>query len=207
MDDIDKDKYHFYIGNIFNDDKQIKILKYIQKKLIKRYKLKEYHWNNKFSFNLIYLGYLDQNTAKKYMDNIIVYLLKAISEKFYSIECKYTGYKLEYDKSFYKISLNINDENNYLENIIIPYLHENGIVPIYENKKNMLNPSIDLIYYKKSSIIDNKKNSIKITFPEESFKIDHISLIKGNSLRVRSGTPSQHNQLNLEEIYTFPLKN
>jgi hypothetical protein len=32
------------------------------------------------------------------MDNIIVNLLKAISEKFNNLECSYTGYKIEYDK-------------------------------------------------------------------------------------------------------------
>ena len=37
--------------------------------------------------------------------------------------------------------------------------------------------------------------------PLEKFKIDHLSLIKGKSVKVRSGTPSLHDQLNLEEIY------
>jgi hypothetical protein len=206
--EFNKDKYHFFIGNIFNNENQLRLLKNIQKKLIKKYKLKNYHWNSKYCSNLIYLGYLDQNTAAKYMDNIIVNLLKAVSEKFNNLECEYTGYKIEYDKSFYKISLKINDINNYLENIIVPYLHQNAILPIYEKKKNILKPSIDLVYYKDSSKISGKKNDIKIMVPTEKFTIDHISLIRGNSVRVRSGTPSLHNQMNLEEIYkySFPLK-
>lgn len=199
---FNEDKYHFFIGNIFNNNNQIKLLKNIQRKLIKKYKLKNYHWNNKFCSNLIYLGYLDQNTAYKYMDNIIVNLLKAVTDKFNNLECKYTGYKLEYDKSFYKISLKINDDNNYLENIIVPYLYQNGILPVYEKKKNILKPSIDLVYYKNSSKI-NGKDAIKIMVPTEKFKIDHLSLIRGNSIRVRSGTPSLHDQMSLEEVYKY----
>jgi len=203
-----KDKHHYFIGNIFNDDNQIKKLKNIQKKLIKKYKLKNYHWNNRFCSNLIYLGYLDEYTAYKYMDNIIVNLLEALTERFSVLECQYTGYKLEYDKSYYKISLKINDVNDYLHNIIVPYLHQNGILPIYEKRKNILKPTIDLIYYKESRVIGDKKDAIKIMVPIEKFKIDHISLIRGSSLKIRSGTPSLHNQMSLEEIhkYTFPLK-
>jgi len=132
-----QDKHHFYIGNIFSDEDQLNVLKNIQRKLIKKYKLRNYHWNNKYSSNLIYLGYLHERVAYKYMENIISYLLKAISEKFNHLECIYTGYKLEYDKSFYKISLKFNDVNNYLEKIIVPYLHNNAILPVYEKKKNI----------------------------------------------------------------------
>jgi hypothetical protein len=203
------EKHHYFIGNIFNDEEQVKLLRHVQKKLRKKYKLQECHWNSQFSTNLIYLGYLNTETAYKYMDNILFYLMKAICKKFGNLQCSYTSYNLEYDKSFYKISLRINDENNYLENIIVPYLHQMGIMPIYDKKKNSTKPAIDLIYYKKSNILDNKKDSIRISVPTEKFTINHISLIKGSTLRIRSGTPSVHNQLNLEEIhrYTLPLGN
>jgi len=202
-----QDKHHFYIGNIFSDEAQLNVLKNIQRKLIKKYKLKNYHYNNKYSSNLIYLGYLDEHVAYKYMESIISNLLKAISEKFNYLECIYTGYKLEYDKSFYKISLKFNDVNNYLEKIIVPYLHNNAIIPVYEKRKNIMKPSIDLIYYKDSSKIDGKNDDINILLPEDKFIIDHISLIKGSPIRVRSGTPSIHNQMTLEEVYkySFPL--
>jgi len=202
-----QDKHHFYIGNIFSNEEQIKVLKNIQRKLIKKYKLRNYHWNNKYATNLIYLGYLDEKVAYKYMENIISYLLTAISEKFNHLECVYTGYKLEYDKSYYKFSLKFNDVNNYLEKIIVPYLHNNAISPVYEKRKNILKPSIDLIYYKDSPKIDGKKDDIKILLPDDKFIIDHISLIKGSPIRIRSGTPSIHNQMNIEEVYkySFPL--
>lgn len=208
MEDINnfnKDKHHFFIGNIFNNDNQVRLLKKIQKKLIKKYKLKNYHWNNKFSSNLIYIGFLDEKTAYKYMDNIIVNLLKAITEKINPLQCEYLEYKIDYDKSYYKISLKIDDNHNYLQNIIIPYLHENAIIPIYE-KKTMLKPCIDLIYYKKSDKIGNKKDAIKIMVPTEKFNIDHISLIKGTSSIVRSGTPSLHDQMSLEEVYKYSFQ-
>jgi hypothetical protein len=70
-----------------------------------------------------------------------------------------------------------------------------------------MKPSIDLIYYKESSKIDGKNDDINILLPEDKFIIDHISLIKGSPIRVRSGTPSIHNQMTLEEVYkySFPL--
>ena len=52
-----KDKYHFYIGNILTDEQQIRLLKTIRKNLRKKYKLKNFHWSHPFATNLIYLGY------------------------------------------------------------------------------------------------------------------------------------------------------
>lgn len=200
------DKFHFFIGNIFNNEEQIQLLKNIQKKIRKKYGLKEPHWNNKFFTNLIYIGYFNNKTASLYMENIISPLLNAISSNFDVLECNYTNFKIDYDKTFYKISLKFNDINNYLENIIIPYLHENAILPIYD-KKYILKPSIDLIYYKDSYKLLNKDH-LNIEIPKDKFYIDHISLIKGTPVKYRVGTPSLHDQMILEEVskYTFPLK-
>lgn len=202
------DKFHFFIGNIFHDEEQINILRKIQKKLRKKYFLKQAHWNTKFFTNMIYLGYFNNDTAIEYMENSIKPLLIAIGLKFSKFNCKYTGYKIENDKSFYKISLNFMDEQNYLENIILPYLYENGILPIYNKKKSNLKPAIELIYYKSSAKL-NMKQEINSLVPEQQFNIDHISLIRGIPIRYRVGTPSVHDQMNLEEIsrYTFPLAN
>jgi hypothetical protein len=65
------DKFHFFIGNIFDDIEQIKLLINLRKKLRNKYKLKYPHWNNRFYTNLIYLGYFDMHTANLYMDSII----------------------------------------------------------------------------------------------------------------------------------------
>lgn len=209
MDKIltNNDKYHFFIGNIFDSEEQITLLKHIQKKLKKKYILKNYHVNNAFFSNMIYLGYFNIEMANLYMNNIVSHLLNAISKKFNELECKYTGYKLEYDKSYYKISLKFTDKDNFLENIIIPYLHNNAILPIYDKKTNIKKPSIDLIYYKSSVYLGDKKDEIRIQVPEKNFKINHISLIKATTTRVRTGTPSLHDQMNLVEVnrYHYPL--
>ena len=89
--DFNKDKYHYFIGNIFNNFEQINVLKKIRKILKKKYYLKDYHWNNLFSTNLIYLGYLDQNTANIYMQNIISKLLSVLSNELNPLKCNYTG--------------------------------------------------------------------------------------------------------------------
>jgi hypothetical protein len=70
-----------------------------------------------------------------------------------------------------------------------------------------LKPYIDLIYYTSSPKIKTK-DDIKIQIPIDCFKIDHISLIRGIPVKYRAGTPSIHDEMNLEEVrtYTFPLK-
>lgn len=215
MQHSNNEKNHFFIGNIFNDENQIRLLRNIQKKLKKKYGLKNYHWNNVLFSDMIYLGYFTTEVAQIYMDEIISHLLKAISERFSNLNCLYSGFKLDYDKSYYRISLKFTDTNNYLESIIIPYLHQNAILPVFPSRKDIKKPSIDLIYFKNSYVLSKKKDlqemkdSIKIQFPTDAFKIDHISLIKGSATRSRSGTPSTHNQMSLVEIsrYNFPLKN
>jgi len=203
-----KQKYHFYIGNIFGDYIQKNLLKNIQKKLKKKYNLKDYHINHNLFGNLLYLGYFDNETASKYMNNIISNLLLAISNRFNVLKCKYTGYKIIFDKSYYKIVLNFTDSNNFLDKIIMPYLYENGIKAIYERKRTLFKPSVDLIYYKKSYILEQRGGEILIQVPPQEFVIDHLSLIKGIPVKSRIGTPSTHDQMYLEEVqhYKFPLK-
>ena len=215
MQNSNNEKNHFFIGNIFNDENQIRLLRNIQRKLKKKYGLKNYHWNNVLFSDMIYLGYFTTEVAQIYMDEIISHLLKAISERFSTLKCSYTGFKLDYDKSYYNISLKFTDTNNYLESIIIPYLHQNAILPVFPSRRAIKKPAIDLIYFKNSYVLSKKKDlqemkdSIKIQLPTDTFKIDHISLIKGSTTRTRSGTPSTHNQMSLVEIsrYNFPLKN
>jgi hypothetical protein len=203
--DRHNDRHHFFIGNILENE-DVNVLKRIQKKLITRYELKKYHINSNFFVNFIYLGYLNDNTAKKYMDNIITSLLNAVSTRFKTFNCNYIEYKLNFDKKFYKISLSINDDDNYLEKIIIPYLNENAILPIYNKKRNDFNPTIDLIYYKNSKI--TKKDDIKIIVPTENIKINNICLIKGNPTQGRVGYPSLHDQMFFQVVkkYVFPLE-
>jgi hypothetical protein len=200
------EKNHFFIGNIFNDINQIKLLKIIQKKLKNKYALRNYHFNNKIYANLIYIGYLDINIAKLLMNNIFNSLLTAISNNIQILNCSYTNFKLSFDKSYYKISLNFTDTNNLLKNIIIPFLMQQGIQLIYPNRKKINLPIIDLIYFKNSNILKNKENKINISLPTNSFNIDNISLIKGSSVRVKTGLPSIHDQMNLEEVIRYNLK-
>ena len=198
------DKHHYFIGNIFDDENQIRVLRKVSKKLKQKYNLKDIHWNNKYFTNMIYLGYLDNKVINLYMEKINP-LLESISKKISSISCNYNGYKLEFDKSYYKISLKINDESNVLEKIVT-YLYQEAILPVY-NKKQLLKPSIELLYYKNSQKLKNK-NDIKIQLPIQEFKINNISLIKGTSIRSRSGTPSLHDQMSLEEVrkYNYNLE-
>ena len=91
---INKDKYHYFIGNIFRNDNQIKTLKKLQYKLKNKYLLEDCHWNNYFSSNLIYLGYFDNRTVNQYMNNIVSNLMVALSNKISTLICKYTNFRI-----------------------------------------------------------------------------------------------------------------
>jgi len=198
-----KERSHYFIGNVLNDKNLIIKLKNLNQQLRIKYKLQESHVNNLITTNLIYLGYFDIETAQVYMNDIFQYLLKSITSKFAPLECNITNFNIDRDSSFFKIMLQYKDTNNYLEKIIIPYLHQNGIVPVLGNKRYNRRGSIDCVFFKDSNIIKSKKFRIMTDFPKETFEINNLCLIKGTPTKIRSGTPSIHDQLSYEVIKEY----
>ena len=143
-----KERSHYFIGNLLNNKNLIIKLKNLNQQLRTKYKLQESHVNNLITTNLIYLGYFDIETAQVYMNDIFQYLLKSITSKFAPLECNITNFNIDRDSSFFKIMLQYKDTNNYLEKIIIPYLHQNGIVPVLGNKRYNRRGSIDCVFFK-----------------------------------------------------------
>ena len=198
-----KERSHYFIGNVLNDKNLIIKLKNLNQQLRTKYKLQESHVNNLITTNLIYLGYFDIETAQVYMNDIFQYLLKSVTSKFAPLECNITNFNIDRDSSFFKIMLQYKDTNNYLEKIIIPYLYQNGIVPVLGNKRYNRRGSIDCVFFKDSNIIKSKKFRIMTDFPKETFVINNLCLIKGTPTKIRSGTPSIHDQLSYEVIKEY----
>jgi hypothetical protein len=198
-----KERSHYFIGNVLNDKNLIIKLKNLNQQLRIKYKLQESHVNNLITTNLIYLGYFDIETAQVYMNDIFQYLLKSVTSKFAPLECNITNFNIDRDSSFFKIMLQYKDTNNYLEKIIIPYLYQNGIVPVLGNKRYNRRGSIDCVFFKDSNIIKSKKFRIMTDFPKKTFVINNLCLIKGTPTKIRSGTPSIHDQLSYEVIKEY----
>jgi hypothetical protein len=192
-----KDKYHFFIGNFIKDHVQISILKDLKKKLRYQYKIdSRTSYDNFFlCFKNIYIGYMTNKEADYYMNNILSYLLNTIKQNIKKLTCHYTRFKLKYVKNHIRISLEYEDENNLLSNIIIPYINKKGIEPVYDRKIENSKPSIELIYMKPNQLIPNIHTEINIKVPTETFVIDKLTLIRGGLTKLRSGTPSKHDQL------------
>ena len=76
---INDSKSHYFIGNVLKNDTFIEKIKLVRKKLINKYKMKELHYPNLVSTNLIYLGYFNISVAKLYMEKIISYLCKSVT--------------------------------------------------------------------------------------------------------------------------------
>jgi len=202
-----KDKYHFFIGNFIKDHVQISILKDLKKKLRAQYKI-DYasSYDNFFlCFKNIYIGYMTNKDADVYMRNILSPLLNTIKNNIGKLNCHYTRFKLKYVKNYIRISLEYEDENNILSNVIIPYINKNGVEPVYDRKIENSKPSIELIYMKPNQLIPNTQAEISINVPTETFVIDKLSLIRGGLTKLRSGTPSKHDQLIFNNVrhYSF----
>lgn len=211
---FNKKKYHFFIGNVFTNPSDYKLINKILHNLRlpkdPSKKLKKLHWNNRFFTNLIYIGFLEERIAKEYMDNIFNNLLEELVSRIGILECKYNDFIIKSDGSYNRVSIRFNDLQNILEKIIVPYLHKNGILPIYPNKKYILKPTIDIFHYKDNVTIDEQTiDEIKKLLNNESFKMDHISLIKGDPIDIRAGTASIHDRMNIEEVdgYRFNFRN
>ena len=204
---INNEKSHYFIGSVIEDKKIINKLKKIIKKLRKKYSLKESHTNKgNFITNLIYLGYFDYETAKLYMEDILKFLLTAVTQKFCELECKFNNYYINNDKSFFNISLQLANENQFFEKKIIPFLQSKGVENITGKKIIYRKPTINLIYFKDSPIIKSRKFRINLDLPDDILKIDNMCLVKGTPVKLRSGNPSLHDQMILEPINEYKYK-
>jgi len=199
-----KDKFHFFIGNFTKDYTQISILKELKKKLRSQYRIdsKTSYDNYMVCFKNVYIGYLTNKEADLYMNNILSYLLNTIKKNIKKLTCHYTKFKLKSVKSnsIIRISLEYEDENNLLSNVIIPYINKNGIETIYDRKIENSKPSIELIYMTPNEFIPNAQTEINISVPTETFVINKLSLIRGVLNKIRSGTPSKHDQLSFNNV-------
>ena len=206
-----KDKYHFFIGNFIKDYVQISILKELKKTLRSQYRIdKDKSYDNFFlCFKINYIGYMTNKEADYYMNNILSYLLNTIKKNIKKLVCHYTKFKLKSVKDHsIRISLEYEDENNLLSNVIIPYINKKGVEPIYDRKIEKSKPSIELIYMEPNDFIPNIQTEINIKVPTETFVIDKLTLIRGGITKLRSGTPSKHDQLIFNNVrhYSFNLK-
>jgi hypothetical protein len=203
-----KYRQHYFIGAVFNNREQIqdlvRVKKTIKGKLKSKYELDQhgYHSNFKFSTNLVYLGYLEENIAEKYMENIFDSLLKELTQNIQELECQYTDFTISNDNSFYRISIDFKDTEDKLNQVILPYLNQEGIKPIYPNR-TIEKPKIELLYVNKKKVSYFEKRNFYTKLPSNSFKLDYLTLIKGIPTVSRSGSASVHDQMNLEEVEKY----
>lgn len=203
-----KVRQHYFIGAVFNNQQQIQNLvrtkKTIKNKLKFKYQVNQhgYHSNYKFSTNLIYLGYLEEDVATSYMENIFNKLLTQLTNNITELECEYTHFTVSSDNTYYKVSLEFKDVEDKLNKVILPYLYQEGVKPIYPNRI-MQKPKIELLYVNKAGISYFEKRNFFMKPPNNKFNLDYLTLIKGIPVVARAGTPSVHDQMNLEEIEKY----
>jgi hypothetical protein len=199
-----KDKYHFFIGNYTKDFKMIGILNELKKNLKKKYGIKDNSYSNyHICFKFLYIGYMTNEEAYYYMNNIISILLISLAKNIRKLVCSFTKFKVDHVKDYLRVSLEYKDEDDIISNIIIPYIHKYGLLPIYNKKSIDIKPKIELLYTKASMKLKDTSAEINMRIPQETFDMNSISLIRGTVIKTRSGTPSQHDNMNFEEVKNY----
>ncbi len=202
-------KRHYFIGYVFNQKDVIDALMNVQRQLIKDYKLRDYYlnFNNKFMSRFIYLGYLTPEVANKYMENMVSPVCNQLSKKMKPLKCRFTKIKPKFDKPVNWFSVFFEDENNYIKNVIIPFLDKEVIKPIFPKRYTNYQPLVDVIHFKGNSGITRGKN-ITVPVPHIQFTMDHISLISAKPTQTKMGYQAIHDNLSYEEEhkYYFPFQ-
>ncbi len=215
---LETGKRHYFIGNIIQDREQVEGLVKLQNNLISKYRIKKFYknWDNKFVSRYVYLGYLRPEVAQKFMEVSVKGLMESVINKFPVLTCNYTKLKFFYNKTKNEsggtknwITIFYDDENNYLKDLIIPFLERYSVRELPEPIKVKMSyqPMIDLIHFKKFMGLTKGKN-IDYPLPQQSFKINHISLISAKPVQSKVGYQSIHDQLSYDEEakYTFNFK-
>ncbi len=204
----DSTKRHYFIGYVFNQKDVIDALINVQTQLQKEYKLKDYYlnFNNKFMTRFIYLGYLTPEVANKYMENMVSPVCNQLVKKIKPLKCRFTKIKPKFDKPVNWFSIFFEDENNFIKNVIIPFLDKEVIKPIFPKRYTNYQPLVDIIHFKGNTGITRGKN-ITVPVPHIQFTMDHISLISAKPTQSKLGYQSIHDNLSYEEEnkYYFPF--
>ena len=180
--------------------------------------------NNVYS-PYLYLGYFNENIENK-LKHLLVPQLFALAEKFAPMRCPLKNYSLNGQSRRYKyLALTYESPNNYLEDIIIPYLkkyldeitgtevvYENvPMVPLFRLKNKLIEEFIRKNPHTKN---DGKTIFTDIKMPQVSFNrntkqkyidIDSLDLLRATPVTVKKGKKSFNEALHIDSILSIPL--
>ena len=217
--------HHYFIGKRLKKSEASKLRDVQQDIMGKNELLESSEKINNIYSPYIYLGYFNENIEGK-LKQLLVPLLFAVAEKFGPMRCPIKNFSLTGQSKKYKyVSLTYETPNDYLENIIIPYLKSyldeyTGLNLMYENI-----PMIPLFRLKKHKIDGflktnpHTKNRNKIVFPNfklpglafnsktksKYIDIDSLDLLRATPLTVKKGKKSFNEQLHIDSVMSIPL--
>jgi hypothetical protein len=160
---------------MFNDIENVRVLKNIQKKLKKKFKLRNNHSYGRLFANFLYLGYFEEKYADMYMTKRFNYLLQNIADKFKELECNYTEFKIEYDKGIIGndgtrgcfVGVKIKNSNDDEEDLIINKLYPALDTKEKDNEIKLLKQKLEELEF----LLKDKDEEIKrLSKPKEEIK-------------------------------------
>jgi len=217
--------HHYFIGKRLKKSEAMKIRDVQQEIMNKNEILEPMDKINNIYSPFIYLGYFNENIENK-LKQLLVPELFAVAEKFGPMRCPLKNFSLTGQSKNYKyVGLTFETPNNYLENIIIPYLksyldeytgtnltYEHiPMIPLYRLRKNKLGEFIKSNPHTKNG---NKTIFTNFKMPalpynsktkERYIDLDSIDLLRATPVVVKKGKKSFNEQMHIDSVLTIPL--
>ena len=204
---INSSKSHYFIGTKL-DDLSSKNLRSLQKWLKRVFKSPKTKYDYTFHSRFIYLGYLTDSTASKFIHYLNPYL-QAISSSISNLCVKYTRVVVCSKKNSDYLDIAVEYENDILEKTVIPYLND-AVRPILRDfLNNNFIPVINLLSIpkKKFNYKYVKERLSTARLPKtNTFFINKIDVLKGTLKEIRVGQPSQYDEMLLDVSNNYPLQ-
>ena len=217
--------HHYIIGKRLNKNDAMKIRDVQQEIQNKNEFLEPQDKINNIYSPFLYLGYFNENIENK-LKLLVLPELFAIAEKFGPMRCPLSNYSLTGQSKRYKyLGLTYKSPENYLEDIIIPYLksymdkytnsnltYENiPMIPLYRlNHKKK-----DEFFKTNPSTKSNGKTVFTdIKFPSIGYNsklkskyidIDSLDLLRATPITVKKGKKSFNEALHIDSVLSIPL--
>lgn len=217
--------HHYFIGKRLKKSDAMKIRDVQQDIQNKNEFIEPQEKINNIYSPFLYLGYFNENIENK-LKLLILPELFAIAEKFGPMRCPLNNYSLTGQSRKYKyIGLTYKSPNNYLEDIIIPYMksymdkytdsdlvYENiPMIPLYRLNNKKIQEFTEINPSTKSN---GKTVFTDIKFPAVGYDsklkskyidIDSLDLLRATPITVKKGKKSFNEALHIDSVLSIPL--
>lgn len=226
MENAGHDSHHYFIGKRLNKDDAIKIRNMQQEIFQKNNYLQPETKVASMYTPYLYLGYFGEKVEDK-LKHLLLPQFFAIAERFGPMKSHLKRYSFTgQSNNFQYLGLEYHTPDNYLENIIIPYIKSymdnyTGLDLTYEtipmvpllrlNANEMTKFANQNVYVKDESgkVVFTGLSMPNVKYDsskkEKYIDIDSIDLLRATPINVKKGRKSFNEQLQIDVLMSIPL--